>query len=70
MQVENEFDYRVKIIRLDNDIEFINDKFRKLFEGLEVILKFIIIYISKINKLSEIQNRIVINDIRAILFNL
>ena len=34
-----------------------------------MILKFIVIYISKINKLSEIQNRIVMNDIRAILFD-
>ena len=70
MQVKNESNYRVKIVRLDNEIEFINDKFRKLFKNSEVILKFVVIYIFKINKLSEIQNRIVINDVRAILFNL
>ena len=52
LQVENESSYRVKIVRLNNNIEFIDDRFRKLFQGLGVMLESTVIYTSKQNKLS------------------
>ena len=35
--MKNEFDYKVKIVYFDNNIEFINSKFKEYFKNFEII---------------------------------
>ena len=35
--MKNEFGYKVKIVRLNNNIEFINSKFKEYFKNFEII---------------------------------
>ena len=67
--VENQLGYKVKIVRLDNSTKFINQKFIELFKDLEIVQEPTIAYTPKQNSLSEVQNRIVINGVRVILFD-
>ena len=53
-QVKNELEYKLKIVRIDNDTEFINDDFKILLKNLKVIIKLIVTYTSKQNGLSEV----------------
>ena len=50
--MKNESDCRLKIVRIDNGIEFINDEFKTLLKDSGVILKFTVVYISEQNGLS------------------
>ena len=52
--MKNESEYKLKIVRIDNDTEFINDDFKALLKNSEVIMKFIVIYTSEQNELSEV----------------
>ena len=52
--MKNESKYKLKIVRIDNNTEFINDDFKILFKNLEVIMKSIVIYTLEQNKLSEV----------------
>ena len=35
--MKNEFDYKIKIVYLNNSIEFINNKFKEYFKNFEII---------------------------------
>ena len=52
--MKNELKYKLKIIRIHNNTEFINDDFKILFKNFEVTIKFIVIYILKQNELNEV----------------
>ena len=43
-QVKNESKYKLKIVRIDNNTEFINDDFKILLRDSKVIIKFIVTY--------------------------
>ena len=67
--MKNESGYKLKIVRINNDIKFINDDFKVLLKNSEVTMKLTVIYTPEQNKLSEVQNRVVMNDVRAMLFD-
>ena len=52
--IENELGYKVKIVRLDNRIKFINQKFIDLFKEIGIVQEPTIAYTPKQNSLSEV----------------
>ena len=69
IEVENQSGCKVKIVRLDNGTEFINDDFKELFKRSGIIMEPTVAYTPEQNGLSEVQNRIVMNGVRAMLFD-
>ena len=69
-KVETQSDCKIKIIRIDNNIEFINEEFEKLFKNSDIVIESIVTYTPEQNGLSEVQNRIVIYGVRAMLYDL
>lgn len=69
IMVENESGCKVKLVRLDNGTEFINLQFKELFKATGIILEPTVAYTPEQNGLSEVQNRIVMNGVRAMLYD-
>ena len=67
--MENESGCKLKIVRIDNGTEFINDEFKTLLKDSGVIMKPTVAYTPEQNGLSEVQNRVVMNGVRAMLFD-
>jgi len=65
--VENQSGFKVKIVRIDNGTEYINDRFRNLFRATGVVCEPTAVYTPEQNGLSEVQNRIVLNGVRAMI---
>ncbi len=68
-EVEAQSGYKVKIVRFDNGGEFINDKLKEHFKDAGIIWEPTVPYTPEQNGLSEVQNRIIINGVRAMLFD-
>ena len=67
--MKNESGCKVKIVRIDNKTEFVNDEFKEYFKNSGIVWESTVVYTSEQNGLSEVQNRIVMNGVRAILFD-
>ena len=67
--VENEAGLKVKRVRLDNGKELINQEFMDLFKETGMMWEPSVPYTPEQNGLSEVQNRIVMNGVRAMLFD-
>ena len=52
--MKNESEYKLKIVRINNNTEFINDDFKTLLKDSEVTIKLIVTYIPEQNELSEV----------------
>ena len=52
--MKNESGCKVKIVRIDNKTEFVNDEFKEHFKDLEIVWESTIVYTSKQNELSEV----------------
>ena len=52
--MKNELEYKLKIVRIDNNTEFINDDFKILLRDSEVTIKPIVTYTPEQNELSEV----------------
>ena len=68
-EVENQSGCKVKIVRFDNGGEFINDEFKEHFKDSGIVWEPTVPYTPEQNGLSEVQNRIVMNGVRAMLFD-
>ena len=68
-QAENQSGCKIKLVRLDNGTEFINQEFKNLFATAGVVLEPTVAYTPEQNGLSKVQNRIVMNGVRAMLFD-
>ena len=67
--VETESGCKVKAVRVDNGTEFINQQFKDLFNATGMMWEPTVPYTPEQNSLSEVQNRIVMNGVRAMLFD-
>ena len=68
-EVENQSGCKVKIVRLDNGTEFVNKDFKEHFKDSGIVWEPTVAYTPEQNGLSEVQNRIVMNGVRAMLFD-
>ncbi|KAK9892452.1 hypothetical protein WA026_019904 [Henosepilachna vigintioctopunctata] len=65
---ENKFDQKIKAIRTDNGIEFINNKLREYFHSKEIIIEHTGIHTLQKNGRCGRQNRTIMRSVRALLF--
>jgi len=42
--IKNQSSFKVKIVRIDNDTKYINDRFRKLFRDTGIVYKLTAVY--------------------------
>ena len=68
-EVETQSGCKVKIVRFDNGGEFINQEFKEHFKDSGIVWEPTVAYTPEQNGLSEVQNRIVMNGVRAMLFD-
>ena len=68
-QVENESSCKIKTVRFDNGTEFINEDFKSHFKESGIVWEPTVAYTPEQNGLSEVQNRVVMNGVRAMLFD-
>ena len=59
----------MKIIRIDNEGEFINDEFKSHFKESGIVWEPTVTYTPEQNGLAEVQNRIIIGGVRAMPFD-
>lgn len=59
----------MKIVRIDNGGEFINEEFINHLKDSGIVWEPIVAYTPKQNGLNEVQNRIVMNGVRVMLFD-
>ena len=69
IQAENQSGCRLKAVRIDNGTEYVNHKFDELFKKKGIIVEPTVAYTPEQNGLSEVQNRIVLYGVRAMLFD-
>ena len=68
-KVETQSGCKLKIVRFDNGTEFINEGFKQHFKDSGIICEPTVAYTPEQNGLSEVQNRIVMSGVRAMLFD-
>ena len=68
-QVENESGCKVKIVRFDNGREFINKELESILKDSGIMIEASVPYTPEQNGLAEVQNRVVMNGVRAMLFD-
>ena len=68
-EAETQSGCKVKIVRFDNGTEFINAEFKDHFKDSGIIFEPTVPYTPEQNGLSKVQNRIVMNGVRAMLFD-
>ena len=68
--VETQSGQKIRRVHLNNRKEYLNKKFKKLFKEYGILWECSILYYPEQNRLSEVQNRIVIGKVRCILFDI
>lgn len=66
--VKNQFDASIKIIRLDNNVEFLNAKCTSIFQSLDIVYLRTCIYTSQQNRVTERKHRHLLKVARALRF--
>ena len=69
IQVENQTDLKVKNLRTDNGLEFINSEFNKLCEENGITRHRTVVRTPEQNGVAERMNRTLLNKIRCLLFS-